>query len=124
MGIIKRLQKQERGRDFVFTAIDKLKDEEEITKFYEEYIEWLRRNGSKEVRENLEKTASENIGYTLGYYDRSTKEKWWKVLPNVRHPLFGRLPSISQIDAFKAGEIMAEKGVDAAKEYIKRRYAY
>ncbi len=88
--ILEKLLKLEPKRNPVFTTIENLKKEEEIKQFYQEYICYLKEEGDKEVRENAEKIANENIGYILGYYDKKTSYKWNMILENVRHPIFGK----------------------------------
>jgi len=121
--LLERLEKASPGRNFVFTAIETLKTPTEIKQFYQEYVDYLRQHGaSEDIRANPEAVANDNIGYVLGYYNKETADKWFKVLPNVKHPIFGRdIFSISSEDALIAGQIAAEKGVEAARQYIEQK---
>ena len=76
MNIIERLRKAEPDRNVVFTAIDKLKTDQEIIEFYNEY---------KETNQH----ADQNIGYILGYYEAKTVNRWFRLLDEIHHPVFG-----------------------------------
>lgn len=66
----------------VFTAIDTLETEEDITRFHEDYRVYMKREGYDA------QTADDNIGYILGYYGEETKKLWYGIL-EVSHPIFG-----------------------------------
>ena len=84
--LLQELQAENPERNVAFTAIEKLKDEAQIRKFFEQYVESLK--GS--VEEDPEAVARQNIGYIVGYYDKKTADRWMKALPGVSHPVFGK----------------------------------
>lgn len=123
MNLLQKLREAQPKKSVIFTALETLKDSLEIRQFYQEYSEYLKRYGnSKRVRVNSVAVANSNIGYAIGYYDESTADRWFGVLPDISHPIFGRdIFSVSLEDAYKAGQIMGRKGEESAKRYIKQR---
>jgi len=110
MQLIEKLQKEEPKRNIVFTAIEKLTNPKEIEQFYKEYVEYLRKRGDQETRNNPEKVADENIGYILGYYSAETAQRWMEVLKSVRHPIFGKnIPFGDPAKAYKMGKSLITK---------------
>jgi len=64
-------------RNEVFTALDELKSDYEIKKFYKEYISWMKVNGkTEEIRNNAKEVVDGNIRYILGYYGGETEKRW------------------------------------------------
>jgi len=118
--IIEKLKKLKPGENFLFIAIQVLKAPEEIKMFYQEYVEYLRQYGdSEEIRANPETVANKNIGYVIGYYNKVTAGRWFDVLPDISHPIFGRdIFSASPEDAFKAGQIASQKKIAKAREFL------
>jgi hypothetical protein len=88
--LIKRLQGIDPSRNIVFTAIEQLRNPEEIKRFYREYVEYLRTRGDEKVRETAKQVANENIGYVVVYYGEETSERWKSILEQINHPVFGR----------------------------------
>src|SRR3989344_1982401 len=94
MSLIDKLEKKDPERDFLFTAIEDLKDPKDIKKFYHEYILWIYDEQKKESKtsdevKNPKEIASSNIGYAVGYYNKETADLWMGTLP-ISHPFFGR----------------------------------
>lgn len=75
-------------KNFVLTAIEKFSNPEDIKKFYEEYVEWLKNDGDK----NPEDTAHSFIARQLLWFDskefRKTIKVWERVLGP--HPAYIR----------------------------------
>ncbi len=100
MSLLGKLKETDPKRNVLFTAIETLKEELEIELFYEEYVKYLRRHGN----ENPEMVAKSNIGYALGYYDQKTADRWFKALPGISHPIFGKnIFSVAPEKAFETG---------------------
>lgn len=82
MSLVKKMLEKRPEKNPVFTAIETLKDSEEIKQFHKEYREYMENEGYDN------KVADSNIGYILGYYDEDTKILWYNLL-DVKHPIFG-----------------------------------
>lgn len=98
--LLKRLQEKNPDRNVLSTAISDLKDESDLKKFFDQYVEWLKGR----VEESPESVALQNIGYAVGYYDQETADRWMKALPGVSHPIFGdNIPFDEPEAAYQAG---------------------
>lgn len=83
MNLIEKLQQKNRDRNVVFIAIEELNSNDEIKQFHSEYKQYM-------VDEGFDhKVADSNIGYVLGYYDKTTRDSWMKLL-DASHPVFGK----------------------------------
>lgn len=82
--LLEKLQAQNPKRNVAFTAVDQLKEEDQIRLFFQQYIDFLRSNGVEEP----ESVAGINIGYVLGFgYSEETIARW-RMMP-VSSPYFG-----------------------------------
>lgn len=108
--IIERLlQKDPQARNFIFTAVNEL-PEDEILPFMIEYADWLRVNGdNNRVEERAPLYAFYEVDYVLTSFGSSPKAETWKrVLQPVReevfsegaewHPLSGIVGSIIEAE--------------------------
>jgi hypothetical protein len=77
-------------RNPVFTAIDVLRTSEEIRTFAKQYEQDLLNSGEESIKGKEIETARKNIGYILGYYEKHVRDRWYGVLKDVSHPVFGR----------------------------------
>jgi hypothetical protein len=69
------------GINFLYLAIEDLKEDSEIKTFYNQYIQYLRVNGkTPEIRENPKKVARDNLCRVLDIYGNHKKE-WLNALP-------------------------------------------
>ena len=122
MSLIEKLEQKAPKRNWVYTAVETLEEPRDIKQFYQEYICYLKHNGtSSEIKENAIDIANRNIGYILGYYGGEIVGRWMAVLPKVYHPIFGRsFSGISEEDVFKAGIIAGKEGIDNARRFIEK----
>jgi hypothetical protein len=110
-------------RNPVFTAIETLKEPEEIKQFVKEYEEYMlthcgRHPDHPEDEQDLKTVGHEieiarsNVGYILGYYSDGTARRWYSALPNISHPVFGhgfgRGKDPTPKEAFDTGRKMGE----------------
>ena len=68
-------------REVYFNQINKAKTDEEIQEAYQAMID--ESGGDAEL-------VNKNLGYILGYYPVKTRERWYRLLDDVVHPVFGR----------------------------------
>jgi hypothetical protein len=113
MTLFEQMEKKDPKRNPVFTAIDTLKDPEDIKTFVMEYEEYLIQNTNDSIRGRERETARSNVGYILGYYSKETRAFWYQNLPDVNHPVFGsgfgRGKDVTTQEAYNAGKAMGEK---------------
>jgi len=119
---LEELSKKDPGRNMVFTAIETLKTSKDIKLFFDEYVQFLKDNGSEpKIREDARRVAESNIGYILGYYGGDEHALWYGVLQTVSHPIFGHdfgrgyTPTVEE--ALEAGK----KACRTAKKVTKSR---
>ena len=96
MTLFEDMKKIDLERNPVFTAIERLEDESDIKQFLLDYEEYLIKNTNNTIRGRERDVARDNIGYILGYYDDKIQKKWYCILSNVSHPIFG--PSFGRSD--------------------------
>lgn len=117
MNLFEQMKAIDPKRNPVFTAIEKLKDPEEIQRFAKEYGEYLVANSNDSIKGKECKVARSNIGYVLGYYSNETMKLWYANLPDVNHPVFGatfgRGEDVTPEEAFNMG---IERGKKMRKE--------
>lgn len=70
-----------------FDRINRSKTTEEIKNAYQEMIVDEKENEGVYTAEEL---VCNNLGYLLGYVDKSIRDRWYTLLPNVIHPVFGK----------------------------------
>jgi len=63
--------------------------------------------------------AEENLGYMCGYYGKEVSDRIRKLF-KVSHPIFGNQTNVDPMVAFKAGQIVATKGIKAARNFAKK----
>jgi len=87
--LFEKMKEKDSARNPVFTAIDTLTDTDDIRKFAQEYEDWMVEHGEASIKGREREVARSNIGYILGYYSDGTAALWYKILPEVSHPIFG-----------------------------------
>jgi len=126
--LIQRLLKVNPKRNIVFIAIEELKTPEQIRTFYKEYVEYLRKEGDEEVRNNAEEIANKNTGYVIVYvivyYGEEISEKWKSILEQINHPVFGRKNPFKSpaVESYLRGSMDAECRLDNTKILERRSY--
>ena len=104
--LLQELQAKNPDRNVAFTAIEEIKDPEQMKQFFQQYVAWLK----EASQENPEDVAKQNIGYIVAYYDKETADRWMKVLLDVSHPVFGRdIPFTDSQSAYEKGREDGEK---------------
>jgi hypothetical protein len=113
MNLLEQMKEFDPKRNPAFTAIDKLKNPQDIQRFMREYEEWMVKNGDESIKGREVEVARSNIGYILGYYSDATAKLWYGSLPDVVHPVFGagfgRGQEITPEEAFAKGMEMGKK---------------
>ncbi|MEK7617256.1 MAG: hypothetical protein AAB414_04320 [Patescibacteria group bacterium] len=105
--ILQRLQKLDPERNVAFTAVEQLKDPQEMQQFMDEYAKWLGENSDdEEIKRNPFQVAGSNVGYIVGYYDKATADRWFQAIEGLSHPIFGtNLPWNRPADAYETGQM-------------------
>ena len=82
MGLIQALQEVNSKRGIIFTAVENLVLEEDIKKFYSEYINYISAHGTSLLAGiNPEEAASRNIAYALQCYPKDIVRYWARAIP-------------------------------------------
>lgn len=89
VNIFDEMEKINPERNPVFTAIDRLKKPNDIRQFLKDYEAYLIANTNESISGREGEVARSNIGYVLGYYDEPVRKKWYSILDDVSHPIFG-----------------------------------
>lgn len=103
-------------REMYCKPIEAAKTDDEIRAAYEAMIteteDYLTNNPDPENETDAKKLVNGNLGYMLGYYDQETRERWYRVLDSVSHPVFGhtfgRGSDPTPKEAFEAGVAAGE----------------
>ena len=103
-------------REVYLDRIDKAETDDEIRVAYGEILQYEREIESYPDFEggsfSAEERVRQNLGYILGYYSSETYQRWYALLPEVSHPIFGKsfgrgyTPTVDE--ALEAGRKMAE----------------
>ena len=80
--LLQELQAKNPDRNVAFTAVDELKNSEQMKQFLKQYVEWLKEASLK----NPEDVVKQNIDYIVKRYDKETAERWMQALSEVSHP--------------------------------------
>ena len=104
-----------RKQNVILTAIQHLRDEEEIQSFFNQFEAVV-----EEIHSGSDgkKAARENVAYLL--YNYSYNEKlmrlWLDSLPQIAHLFFGRRTDVSLNEAFRVGFEFANKLAEEKKD--------
>jgi hypothetical protein len=84
-----KMQEIDTYRNPVFTAVEKLDSDSDIKQFVIDYTNYIIKERQDITPEECSEIARSNIGYILGYYTPDIRTKWYALLPDVSHPIFG-----------------------------------
>ncbi len=119
MGLVEKFKEMEREKKGVETrsgflryAIEGLKNNRSIKKFYQECVDNC---------EGGADWANPTIGWVLGFYDKKTWKKWMETLPKIKDPFCGRnYPGDFSDEESKAiGSMAVAFGLKGAQQYAK-----
>lgn len=84
MGLIQALQEVNAKKGIIFTAVENLVLEEDIKKFYSEYVKYISAHGTSLLAGiNPEEAASRNIAYALQDYPKDMAHYWARAIPEL-----------------------------------------
>jgi hypothetical protein len=87
--IYEQMKEKDPERDPLFTAIEVLKNPDDIRQFFKEYEEYMIKHSDASIKGREREVARSDVGYVLGYYCDETRKLWYGVLSEVGHPFFG-----------------------------------
>ena len=84
-------------------AVETLAATDEIIQFLQEYTTHISKDYGLS-QENAARSAREIVGYCTGYVDDEQANRWFRALPDIRHPVTGRKRPfvLGAVDAFYA----------------------
>lgn len=88
--------------------------------YFESLVQHLMRVAPNCTRQDAGEKVRQSLGYFAGYYSHETRVRVERLF-RCEHPIFGsaslRVPSPA---ALKAGQVMVEGGIEAARESIQK----
>ena len=81
--IIDSLRQIEPDKNIAITAVGKLDSRADMVRFYDSYVEYLKRYGGSSEKQNPNNAAKENLLAATGYYSDKTRAKWNTVLEDI-----------------------------------------
>jgi hypothetical protein len=81
--IIDSLRRIEPDKNIAITAVGKLNNRADIVRFYDSYVEYLKKYGDSSEKQNPNNAAKENLLAATGYYSSKTRTKWNSVLEEI-----------------------------------------
>jgi len=84
--IIEKLKQKDPDKNFLFTAIESLHNDDEIREFREEYVTVMKESGTNERAKTAPKeVVDDNICIVLDkYFDETISDKWFEALPDLK----------------------------------------
>jgi hypothetical protein len=81
--IIDSLRQIDPDKNIAITAVGNLSNRADIVRFYDSYVEYLKKYGDPSEKQNPNGAAKENLLCATGYYDNKTRNKWHSVIEEI-----------------------------------------